>query len=283
MPEREPALDHHAQVVTRICRIIEASDTPPCLAELAGESGLSPAYVHRIFKARIGLTPKAYANAQRAKRMRDKLVRSPSVTHAVYGSGFNSSGRFYDMAHKVLGMTPTQYRSGALRLVIRFAIGSSSLGYVLVAQSDLGICAVLMDDDPQHLERDLRIRFPHAHLHPGDPTFTRWIRRVIAAIEHPTAAHGLPLDIRGTAFQQRVWQALMAIPVGSTASYADIAARIDSPKAIRAVAGACAANAVAVLVPCHRVVRSDGSLSGYRWGAARKKALRDRERSLRRP
>jgi AraC family transcriptional regulator of adaptative response/methylated-DNA-[protein]-cysteine methyltransferase len=224
-----------------------------------------------------GVTPKAYAAAHRANRMRDELGRSSTVTEAIYDAGYNSSSRFYETSDKILGMSPTDYRAGGVNAAIRFAIGDCSLGAILVAASDKGICAILMDDDPEALIRDLQDRFPRAKLIGGDADFETLVAQVVGLIEAPGIGLNLPLDVRGTAFQQRVWQALQEIPVGTTVTYADIARKIGAPKAVRAVAGACAANALAVAIPCHRVVRSDGALSGYRWGIERKRALIDRE------
>jgi AraC family transcriptional regulator of adaptative response/methylated-DNA-[protein]-cysteine methyltransferase len=199
------------------------------------------------------------------------------VTEAIYDAGFNSSGRFYAATPRRLGMTPTRFRAGGAGETLRFALGETSLGSILVAASDTGIAAIRFGDDPAALLREFQDRFPNAELVGGDPQFERMVARVVGAVENPSARLDLPLDVRGTAFQQRVWQALREIPAGKTASYSQIAARLDAPKAVRAVAGACAANPVAVAIPCHRVVRNDGALSGYRWGVARKRALLDRE------
>ncbi|WGJ14110.1 bifunctional DNA-binding transcriptional regulator/O6-methylguanine-DNA methyltransferase Ada [Methylocapsa sp. D3K7] len=282
---REPTLSgQHAAKVAEICRYIEAAPEIASLEEMAGRAGLSPSHFHRLFKVVTGLTPRAYANADRAKRVRDALVRSgATVTDAIYGAGFNSSGRFYETSNEMLGMTPTAYRDGGENIEICFAIGESSLGPILVARSEKGVCAILMGDDPGVLVRDLQDRFPRARLLGGDKGFEKLVAKVIGFVEAPQLGLDLPLDIRGTAFQQRVWQALREIPVGSTASYTEIAKRIGAPKSVRAVAGACAANPIAVAIPCHRVVRTDGALSGYRWGVARKRALLDRETPKKNP
>jgi AraC family transcriptional regulator of adaptative response/methylated-DNA-[protein]-cysteine methyltransferase len=200
------------------------------------------------------------------------------VTDAVYNAGYGSSGRFYATSGKVLGMTPAAYRVGGAGADIRFAAGDCSLGTVVVAATEKGICAILLGDDPETLVRDLQDRFPNARLVGGDSTFEGWVAAVVGVVDDPRIGLGLPLDIRGTVFQQRVWQALGAIPVGATMTYSELAARIGAPRAVRAVAGACAANAIAVEIPCHRVVRRDGSLAGYRWGVERKRALLARER-----
>ena len=198
---------------------------------------------------------------------------SNSVTEAIYNAGFNSSGRFYEKSADILGMTPTQYRSGGVNEEIRFAVGDCSLGAFLVASSKKGIAAILLGGDPNKLVRELQDRFPRAKLIGADQEYEALVARVVGFIEAPEQGLDLPLDIRGTAFQQRVWRALQAIPAGRTISYAELAHRIGSPKAVRAVAGACAANNIAVAIPCHRVVRNDGSLSGYAWGVNRKRAL----------
>jgi AraC family transcriptional regulator of adaptative response/methylated-DNA-[protein]-cysteine methyltransferase len=199
------------------------------------------------------------------------------VTEAIFNAGFNSGGRFYESSDRLLGMTPSDYRDGGAHTEICFAVGECSLGSILVAQSRKGVCAILLGDDPEALVRDLQDRFPRATLVGGDATFERTVARVVGFVEAPARGLDLPLDVRGTAFQQRVWQALRDIPVGSTASYREIAAGLGSPTSARAVAHACAANALAVAIPCHRVVRTDGSLSGYRWGVARKRSLLKKE------
>jgi AraC family transcriptional regulator, regulatory protein of adaptative response / methylated-DNA-[protein]-cysteine methyltransferase len=244
---------------------------------LANHAALSAYHLHRVFKAVTGLTPKAYAAAHRAKRVRAELGRSSTVTEAIYGAGYNSNGRFYEKSNAVLGMTPTNYRAGGANTEIRFAIGECSLGSILVAASERGVCAILMGDDPDELARDLQDRFPRANLIGGDAEFEQLVSKVVGFVEAPGLGLDLPLDVRGTAFQQRVWQALREIPAGETVSYADIANRIGSPKSVRAVGQACAANVLAVAIPCHRVVRNDGGLSGYRWGVERKRALLEKE------
>ena len=276
-PNEAPLAERQAAAVARACRSIEIADELPSLDELAATAGMSRFHFHRLFRAATGLTPKAYADAHRSERMRNELKRGDSVTNAIYDAGFNSSARFYATAAGALGMNPSEFRAGAPGATIRFAIGQCSLGAILVAASDKGVCAILLGDDPDVLARDLQDRFPKAALVGGDATFEQWVAKIVGFVEAPRLGLDLPLDVRGTAFQQRVWQALRDIPVGSTASYAEIAARIGSPKAVRAVAQACAANALAVAIPCHRVVRNDRSLSGYRWGVERKRALLDRE------
>ena len=278
MPAVPATTEATAARIAAACRRIEGATEPPSLAELATQAGLSTFHFHRLFKAATGLTPKQYADAHRAGRVRDALSRADAkVTDAIFDAGFNATGRFYEQAGAVLGMTPRQYRAGGVDARIAFAIAQTSLGALLVARSARGVCAISLGDDPDALLRELQDRFPRAELVGGDPGFERLVAQVVGLIAQPGIGHDLPLDVRGTAFQQRVWQALRRIPPGQTASYADIAARIGSPKAVRAVAQACASNTLAVAIPCHRVVRSDGALSGYRWGVARKRALLERE------
>ena len=276
-PDRPSLARPHAARVAAICRDIDAAEDTLTLAMLAKRAGLSPHHFHRVFKKATGLTPKAYAAAQRAKRVRNELTRRATVTEAIYESGFNSGGRFYENSDRMLGMTPSDYRAGGAHAEIRFAVGECSLGSILVAQSKKGVCAILLGDDPDTLVHDLQDRFPQAALVGGDGSFEQLIATVVGLVEAPAIGLDLPMDIRGTAFQQRVWQALRKIPAGSTASYADIAARIGAPGSARAVAGACAANPLAVAIPCHRVVKSDGTVSGYRWGVERKRTLLERE------
>ena len=277
-PDQPPMEQLHAAKVAETCRRIEEADEAPSLAELAQAVGLSPHHFHRVFKAVAGVTPKEYAAAHRAGRVRDGLKRSNTVTEAIYDAGFNSSGRFYAQSDAVLGMTPRDYRAGGANTQIQFAVGECSLGAILVARSAKGVCAILLDDDPNALVRDLQDRFPQAELIGGDAGFEALVARVVGFVEAPGLGLDLPLDVRGTAFQQRVWQVLREIPAGETASYAEVARRIGAPKAVRAVAAACAANALAVVIPCHRVVRTGGGLSGYRWGVERKRALLENER-----
>lgn len=273
-PKQNSQMENHLITVSNICRLIETSEHKLSLQEMASSAGLSPYHFHRLFKSITGLTPMAYATAHRAKRIRQELSNSSSsVSQAIFDAGYNSSGRFYEESDALLGMTPTAYKAGGENTIIYFAIGDCFLGSILVAQSSKGVCAILMGDDPDELLRDLQDRFPRAELKGGDQEFEQVIAQVISYIEEPGQGFSLPLDIRGTSFQQRVWQALREIPPGQTRNYTDIGKNIGAPKAVRAVASACAANALAVVIPCHRVVRSDGSLSGYRWGVERKRTL----------
>ena len=276
-PNQPTLVEQHAVKVTEACRFIEESEDVPSLEDLARHVGVSTYHFHRVFKKVTGLTPRAFAAAHRAKRMRAELARRDTVTEAIYGAGYNSNGRFYEKSNQVLGMTPTNYRAGGANTEIRFAIGECSLGSILVAQSERGVCAILLGDDPNKLARDLQDRFPRANVIGGDTAFEQLVAKVVGFLEAPRLGLDLPLDVRGTAFQQRVWQALREIPAGETVSYSDLANRIGAPKSVRAVAQACAANALAVAIPCHRVVRNDGGLSGYRWGVERKRALLEKE------
>ena len=276
-PSQDSLDQQLAQKVTRACRILETRESPPPLEELAQEVGLSGSHLHRSFKRITGLTPRAYAAAQRESRMRQALNRAETVTDAIYEAGYGSNSRFYEKSQKVLGMTPSAYRKGGAETSIRFAIGQCSLGAILVAQSELGLCAISLGDDPNTLARELQDRFPQAELVGDDREFCELVARVVGYIEAPKTGLDLPLDIRGTAFQKRVWEALLTIPPGEKLSYSQLAQKLGQPRAVRAVAGACAANTLAVAIPCHRVVKNDGAVSGYRWGVERKLALLDRE------
>jgi AraC family transcriptional regulator of adaptative response/methylated-DNA-[protein]-cysteine methyltransferase len=276
-PDQASPAEPHAEKIASACRLIECSETPPSLELLAQHVGLSTYHFHRLFKAATGLTPKEYADAHRGDLVRKSLNKSNTVTGAIYDAGYNSNSRFYETSNQVLGMTPSNYRAGGTQTDIRFAVGECSLGAILVAQSDRGICAIFLGDNPDSLARDLQDQFPKANLIGGDAGFERLVAKVIGFVEAPALGLDLPLDIRGTAFQRRVWQSLRKIAPGSTASYSDIAKRIGSPNSVRAVAHACGSNILAVAIPCHRVVRNDGALSGYRWGVERKRALIEKE------
>jgi len=271
VPDERPAL------VAQACTLLDDADLT--LAEVASAVGMSPYHFHRVFKAETGITPKAYAAARRAERARRHLDADQPVTDAIYAAGFGSNGRFYAESTERLGMTPSQYRAGGADAHVRFAVGECDLGSILVATTDKGVCAIELGDDPDELVRSLQDRFHAAELVGDDAEFDELVARVVALVEHPTANHDLPIDVRGTAFQERVWQALRQIPAGETTTYSKLAVAIGAPTSTRAVAGACAANHVAVAIPCHRVVRTDGSLSGYRWGVERKAALLEREAS----
>lgn len=275
---RPTEADRTAELVEKACRTIETAEETPDLASLAAGAGLSTYHFHRVFKARTGLTPRGYARALRDRRVRAALGEAGTVTEALYDAGFGSSGRFYAGSNASLGMTPTRFRAGGAGEIIRYAIGRSSLGGVLVAATDKGICAIMLGEDSDILIGELRGQFSKARLVAGDPEFDNWVSQVVAFVDDPHLGLDLPLDIRGTAFQRLVWQALRAIPMGETRTYTDIAEALGMPKAVRAVAGACASNAVAVAIPCHRVHRIGGALAGYRWGIERKRALLDKEK-----
>lgn len=278
--DKTSAATRRAELVAQACRWIERADPAPTLATLAERFGVSLYHFQRVFKAETGLSPKAYAQAFRANRLRDQLPGSPTVFSAMYEAGFNSASRFYAESERILGMRPRDYRTGGANVDIRFAVGECSLGAILVARSQRGLCAIWLGDDPERLVKDLQDRFPQATLCGDDEEFASWVAQVIGCVESPGLGINLPLDVRGTVFQQRVWRALQELPPGTTATYADIAARIGAPKAVRAVAQACGANQLAVAIPCHRVVRRDGDISGYRWGVERKRELLHRESAV---
>ena len=265
-PDEPPLAERHAEAVAAACRLIDGAEEMPALDALAGAAGMSRFHFHRVFKAATGCTPRAYAAARRANRTREALRKGGTVTDALYDAGFNSNGRFYAAAPEILGMTPVAFRRGGAGETIRFAVGACSLGAVLVAATAKGVCAIGLGNDPDALVHDLEDRFPRAELVGGDPEFESLMARVVGFVEAPALGLDLPLDIRGTTFQQRVWHALRDIPAGATATYGEIAERIGAPRAARAVARACASNPLAVAIPCHRVVRTRGGLSGYRWG-----------------
>ena len=266
-PSLPPLAQRQAAAVARACRLIEAAEHEPDLDSLAQAAGMSRFHFHRVFKAHTGITPKAYAQATRGARVRAELAVAGSVTDAMFDAGFNSSGRFYAASDAMLGMKPAHYRAGGRGETIRFAVAQCSLG------------AILIGDDPALLVDDLQARFAHAELRGAQADFEQTVARVIGLVEAPRLGLDLPLDVRGTAFQQRVWQALRQIPAGRTVSYAELAERLQLPGGARAVAGACAANPAAVAIPCHRVVRTGGALSGYRWGIERKRTLLAREQA----
>lgn len=277
-PSEASAAARHLAAVERACALLRDSETVPSLDRLAAAAGLSRYHFHRVFKQITGTTPRDYARAQRIGRFGEALAAGESVAAAVYAAGFGSSSRAYEAAPSALGMTPGRRRQGGEGETIRFVTLETPLGWALVAATHRGICMTALADDRDSLLAHLRTRFPAASLCAEDAVLRAWAERIVRFITRPEADLDLPLDIRGTAFEARVWRALRKIPLGQTASYAEIAAAIGAPKAVRAVARACAANRLALLVPCHRVVRSDGDLAGYRWGVERKRALLARER-----
>jgi AraC family transcriptional regulator of adaptative response/methylated-DNA-[protein]-cysteine methyltransferase len=273
-PNQPPA---SPAIIAAACRTIETAENTPNLATLAAQAGLSPFHFHRIFKAATGVTPKAYAAAHRDARVKSALRNGGSVTEAIYESGYASSGRFYAGAKSRLGMAPKTFRAGGGGEIIVSAAAPCSLGFVHVAATAKGICAISLGPDRETLEAEFSRRFPNAHLQNGDPEFAATVAAVATFVDTPARGLSLPLDIRGTAFQQRVWAELTKIPPGQTASYTQIATRLGMPKAVRAVASACAANTIAVAIPCHRALRTTGALAGYRWGLERKQALLAKE------
>lgn len=267
-----------AAEVARLCRLLDTADEAPGLAALARSAGLSPFQLHRRFQAALGLSPKAFAAGRRADRFRRALRSGRSVTEAIYDAGFGSSAAVYRQADRLLGMTPSAFRAGGQAATLHVATSPCSLGTVLVAVTERGVCAILLGDDAAALERSLAQQFPRAARVPATGAMAAVVGRVVALVEDPARPVRLPLDLRGTAFQLRVWEALTRIPAGRTMSYAELAAAVGAPSAARAVARACATNHLAVAIPCHRVIRGDGDLSGYRWGIERKRALLARER-----
>ncbi len=275
--DQKPLTDRQRTAIANVCRLIESASEMPALDDMAAAAHLSPFHFHRLFKRALGISPKAYWEAQRQRRLRNALPQAPTVTEAALEAGYNSGARFYATASKTLGMKPTAYRAGGDGHSVYFALGQCSLGCLLVAATEQGVCAIALGDEPEPLLADLERRFPRAELRGGDAEFEGLVAQVAGLIEQGDSSSELPLDIRGTAFQQRVWQALTQIPRGETRTYREISEAIGQPRASRAVAAACAANPLAVAIPCHRVVRSDGSLSGYRWGVDRKAELLRRE------
>lgn len=276
-PAAPEAQGAHADAILCACAQIEQAEAEPSLRELADAAGLSPFHFQRLFKAAVGVTPKQYAISRRQQRVRDRLRQDATVTDALYNAGFASSSRFYAEGTEMLGMTPSEYRRGAPGSVIRSAAAPCYLGWALVAATQRGVCAIEFGDAPEELQQRVRARFPRAEIQGGDAELEAWLAAVLAYLEAPRGSLDVPLDIQGTVFQRRVWEALRSLAPGSTASYGEIAERIGKPSATRAVAQACAANTLAVAIPCHRVVRGDGELGGYRWGVQRKRAILERE------
>ncbi len=269
-------LTRHRDAIERACRLIETSADSLSLDQLAQQAAMSRFHFQRTFKKIVGITPKQFEQSVRAARTKRALHAETNVTAAIYAAGFNSSGHFYT-ADKLLGMKARQFQRGGVDVVIRYGTVACALGMLLLAATDKGICSIELGDSAEHLHAALRQHFPRAQLEPMDAQIAQWLRELVHFIEQPHAALQLPLDIQGTAFQRQVWQALRDIPLGSTASYTEIAARIGKPGAARAVATACAGNALALAIPCHRVIRGNGDLAGYRWGIERKRELLERE------
>jgi len=279
-PRELPHAQRLAQVVEAARRLLESSEAPPRLAALAARVGLSAHYLHRLFKKQVGMTPRQYAAARRLARFGAELRDGSDVTTAIYAAGYSSSSRFYEAESGALGMLPAEVARGGRGVEMRATVARCSLGRVLVAATARGVSAIAFGDSDAVLLEELRARFPHALIRSSDAALDALATRVVQMVDDDSAgvAGDLPLDLMGTAFQQKVWRALRDIPRGATASYADVARAIGAPGAVRAVGTACGKNPVAVAVPCHRVVRQDGALGGYRWGLARKQALLAKER-----
>lgn len=267
----------HAAAIRAACDLIEASETIPSLAALADRAGYARHHFLRLFKEITGVTPRSYAESVRARRLAASLAAGERVAEAVAGAGYGSESRVYGAPGRVLGMTPGAARRGGAGEVIRTAMAESAMGPLLVGATEAGICFIGFAEPFEALEGDLRRRFPKARVEPAPAALAETVRAVAAFLEEPEGALALPLDLRGTAFQRRVWEALTAIPFGETRTYAGVAGMIGAPRAVRAVARACAQNHVSLAVPCHRVVGSNGDLTGYRWGVPRKRALLAKE------
>jgi AraC family transcriptional regulator of adaptative response/methylated-DNA-[protein]-cysteine methyltransferase len=278
-PRELSQLDRHARVVAATCTLIESSGTRVGLKALAASAGLGPHHLHRLFKRHMGMTPRQYAATYRLQKVSDELRRGSTVTAAIGEAGYSSSSRFYEADSGALGVLPSNLRRGAKDIEIRATVRACSLGHILVAATSRGVCAISFGDEAAALFDDLNERFPRARVQPCDPALDAIAVRIVRMVDSSDFAKTIPLHLMGTAFQQRVWRALRAIPRGGTVTYAQIANTIGAPRAVRAVGSACGKNPVAGAIPCHRVVRSDGGLGGYRWGLDRKRALLDRERS----
>lgn len=271
----DPLRQRQAKVETA-CRLLE-QDPPVTLETLADAVAMSPWHFHRLFKSVTGVTPKAWQMAWRTKRLHDTLSQKQTITDAVLAAGFPDSSSYYRQANSALGMTASQYRNGGSNTAVHYTLTQCALGFCLVAESERGICAVLLADSEDEVMAELQQIFPHAQREPGSECFAERVAMVVRRLNDPHSPFTLPLDLQGTAFQLQVWQALRALSPGETISYQRLAERIGKPKAVRAVASACAANKLAIIVPCHRVVRTDGGMSGYRWGATRKARLLQQE------
>jgi len=280
-PEQIAVAQQQTKMIEKICRLLEQSEATLTLDVLAQHAQMSRFHFQRTFKKIIGVTPKQYQQALRAQCVQIALHEAPSVTDAMYAAGFNSSGHFYQGSDAMLGMTPTTFRAGGAAVDIQFGTATCALGMVLIAATSKGVCCIELGDNANTLIELLQRRYPRANFSPMTAQTAQWLQQLIRWIEQPQSALQLPLDIQGTAFQRQVWEALRAIPLGTTASYTEIAARIGKPKAVRAVATACANNQLALIIPCHRVIRGNGELAGYRWGIERKRELLRREQSLR--
>lgn len=272
-PQREGAVDPQALMVEKVCRYIDANlDEPVTLNRISREVGLSPFHLQRTFKSLLGITPRGYADARRLESLKSSLQEGHSVTRSMYDAGYGSSSRLYERSTSQLGMTPSRYRKQGSGETIKFTIAASQIGRMLVAATEKGVCSIRFSGSDGDLEKELRAEFSQAEIKRDDSTLATWVESLLGRI-NGTSGRPLPLDIRATAFQRQVWEHLQKIPYGNTESYGEVARQIGRPKASRAVARACAANPVAVAIPCHRVIREDGDPGGYRWGANRKKTL----------
>lgn len=276
-PESAAPEDQIRQKIVHACRLLEQDKTPPKLIDLANEAGLSPYHFHRVFKKIIGITPKQYASTHRSERLKRELAAGRSVTDAIYSSGYSSNSTMYTQSQQRLAMKPKEYRKGGAGLSIRYGIAECRLGWILVAATDRGVCAIEFADTPDELPSMIRNRFPQAEIVEGEQSFSVLLHDVIQFIDSPRRENQLPLDIQGTAFQQQVWAILQEIQPGETLSYTEVAEKLGRPEAIRAVARACAANKIAVAIPCHRVLSKAGKLCGYKWGIERKEKLLQNE------
>ena len=279
-PRSESVLDPQLELVRRVCNLLESNDAePPKLAELAAQAGVSAFHLQRTFKRVMGISPRQYVTARRFGNFKQLVREGESVTNALYDSGFNSSSRVYEQAADELGMTPATYSRGGRGVNISYTIVTSPLGRLLVAVTERGVCAVRMADADAELEKDLLTEFPEATIERADASLRETVQKILNHLTNNEPHLDLPLDIRATAFQRQVWEQLRAIPYGQTISYAGVAKALGKPGAVRAVGRACATNPVALVIPCHRVVREDESLGGYRWGLERKRKLLEHERA----
>ncbi|HKW45933.1 MAG TPA: bifunctional DNA-binding transcriptional regulator/O6-methylguanine-DNA methyltransferase Ada [Gemmatimonadaceae bacterium] len=276
---REAQLAPTAVAIERARLFIEEHpDQLITLASLAAHVGLSQFHLQRTFKRLLGVSPREYHDTLRVSRFKSRLRAGDTVSRATYEAGFGSSSRVYERSDKTLGMTPASYRRGGAGMHIRYTIVDSPFGKLLVGATDRGVCAVALGDNDDALVRKVQADFPRAEMERGDDAHRDWIAEIVNSIGAGNFAFGVPLDMQGTVFQQQVWALLRKIPAGRTRSYSEIAAALGNPRATRAVAQACASNRIAVVIPCHRVVRNDGALGGYKWGVERKKTLLERER-----
>ena len=281
-PELTHGSEPHEKMIIHACRRLQQDETQPKLETLAAEAGLSPGYFHRLFKKIVGITPRQYYLNHRTDRLRRKLAEGDDIGAAIFSAGYSSLSGAYNKNDDRLAMTPKKFQQGGNEVRILFGSSHCYLGIVLVAATDRGICAVELGESEAQVRAQLRTRFPRAEIKRGGPEFQKLLEAVVDHIDHPSQEFNLPLDIQGTSFQQQVWQALRTIQPGNTSSYSEIAEKIGRPSAARAVAGACAANKIAVLIPCHRVLAKNKKISGYRWGRERKELILGKEKKTKR-